>query len=109
MGRIALLLSLWAARAGAEAWRALEGAALTAALSDRKLVYDSGWQQFYASGRTLYNTGRDSWGYWEVRGDAYCSQWPPADGWDCYVLEVNGDVLRFVGSGGDITEGRYAE
>ena len=43
-------------------------------------------QVFYESGRTLYDDGRDSWGYWEVRGDAYCSQWPPSAGWVCYRM-----------------------
>ena len=58
-----------------------------------------------ASGRTLYNTGRDSWGYWQVRGDQYCSMWPPSDLWACYDMARRGDVLRFFGAAGDSTDG----
>ncbi len=45
-------------------------------------------QRFYESGRTLYNDGRDSWGYWRVDGDRYCSQWPPSESWTCYDMRA---------------------
>ncbi|WP_375230831.1 hypothetical protein [Roseobacter sp. S98] len=93
----------------AEAWTPLNGDDVRAALTDRKLQYANAWQEFRASGRTLYNAGADSWGYWRVEGDLYCSQWPPSDLWACYALERSGDKLRFVGRGDDITEAVYAD
>ena len=93
----------------AEAWKPLNGDDVRAALTDRKLQYANAWQEFRASGRTLYNAGADSWGYWRVEGDLYCSQWPPSDLWACYALERSGGKLRFVGTGDDITEAVYAD
>lgn len=87
----------------------LTGEEIEAALIDRKLDYANAWQAFRASGRTLYNAGEESWGYWRVDGDQYCSLWPPSDLWTCYDLERQGTVLRFVGAGGDITVARYAD
>lgn len=107
--RLIALLVFLPFMALAEDWQALRGDAIGAALSGRTLQYANAWQAFRASGRTLYNAGEDSWGYWRVTGDMYCSQWPPSDLWACYRLEQRGDVLRFVGTGGDITEGRYAD
>ena len=62
-----------------------------------------------ASGRTLYHAGRDSWGYWIVRGDLYCSQWPPSDRWDCYGMTRAGDNIRFTDGFGNVTQGRIAQ
>ena len=91
-------------------WQRLGGEAIRAALEGRRLVYDGGaWQSFNASGRTLYNAGRDSWGYWGVRDDRYCSVWPPSDLWACYDVDAAGDRVRFIGDGGDITEGIYRQ
>ena len=112
MRQIALMIAvscavspLWAAD-----WRVLSGEEVQAALEGRKLVYGSGaWQEFRASGRTLYNAGQDSWGYWGVRDGRYCSTWPPSDLWACYVLESDGEELRFTGKSGDATTGRYAD
>lgn len=109
MRRIALILALWLpVSALAEEWATLMGADLRAALEGRELVYGSGAvQDFRASGRTLYNAGQDSWGYWRIQGDQYCSQWPPSDLWACYAMARKGDRLRFIGAGGDVTDGRY--
>lgn len=93
----------------AEGWISLKGDEIREALEGRRVDYASAWQEFRPSGRTLYNAGQDSWGYWRVEGDEYCSQWPPSDLWACYGLEQDGDRLRFVGQGGDLTEGRYAD
>lgn len=90
-------------------WQRLDSAAIRDALEGRKLVYDSGaWQSFSATGGTLYNAGRDSWGSWSVREGRYCSVWPPSDLWACYDVEVTGNKLRFIGDSGDITEGTYS-
>ncbi|SLN59311.1 hypothetical protein PSJ8397_03149 [Pseudooctadecabacter jejudonensis] len=88
----------------------MTGPQIAAALTDRALVYDDGaTQDFRASGRTLYNAGRDSWGYWAVRGDQYCSQWPPSDGWFCYDMARQGDGLRFIAEDGSFTDGTYRD
>ncbi|MEM7318869.1 MAG: hypothetical protein AAF408_07585 [Pseudomonadota bacterium] len=106
-GQILALVLPLAAQAGDEV---LTGDQIRTALEGRKLVYDSGaWQDFRASGRTLYNAGADSWGYWAVRGDQYCSQWPPSDLWACYDIHLLPNGVRFVGAGNDVTDGRYAE
>lgn len=92
-----------------EHWVSLTGAQISEALTGKKLVYSSAWQEFRASGRTLYNAGQDSWGYWRVVNDQYCSQWPPSGQWDCYDMARNGDMLRFTDAGGYATDGVYAE
>ncbi len=43
-------------------------------------------QTFFADRRTRYDDGRESWGLWEVRGDQYCSNWPPSPAWVCYDM-----------------------
>ncbi|MGC1496471.1 MAG: hypothetical protein WA790_11745 [Sulfitobacter sp.] len=88
-------------------WMPMTGDDIRAALTGRVLNYGENWQDFRSSGRTLYNAGADSWGYWRVQDDQYCSQWPPSDLWACYNMDRSGDALRFVGEGGDITEGIY--
>ena len=90
-------------------WLPMSGAEITAALTERTLRYSTSTQVFYASGRTLYDAGRPSWGYWRVEADQYCSQWPPSDLWACYKMDRRGDTVRFVGDSGDITEGAYAD
>ncbi|MEM6564247.1 MAG: hypothetical protein AAF665_07370 [Pseudomonadota bacterium] len=93
----------------AEVWQDLNGAQIAEALTGRTLQYQGAWQDFRASGRTLYNAGQDSWGYWNVRGDQYCSQWPPSDLWACYTMARKGDFLRFIDSSGSVMDGKYAD
>lgn len=109
MLRLFAVIILCAAPAWAQDWRSLNGAEIEAVLTDRDLVYENATQRFFASGRTLYNAGQDSWGYWAVRGDQYCSQWPPGDQWDCYDLAAADGVIRFVGADGSVTDGTFAE
>ncbi|MFK7942978.1 MAG: hypothetical protein AB8B85_08730 [Paracoccaceae bacterium] len=110
MKRLALLLSFCASSGGAaDDWLPLSGAEIRSALTDRKLVYATAWQEFKSSGRTLYNAGHDSWGYWRVEGDHYCSLWPPSDLWNCYTMTRSGDDLRFVDKTGHVTEAEYAD
>ena len=109
MKRLAAALVLLPGLSFAEERRAMAGDEIASALTERALVYENATQRFYASGRTLYNAGQDSWGYWAVRGDQYCSQWPPSDGWDCYAMATDGTQLRFVGADGSTTDGVYAE
>ena len=109
MRRIALVFLLLAGMAQAEEWKALTTDEIRSALNDRTLDYGDAWQEFLASGRTLYNAGSDSWGYWAARGDQYCSQWPPADGWACYDVLQRADDIRFVGESGHATDGTLRE
>lgn len=112
MRQIALMIavSLAVSQVCAAEWRVLTGDEVQAALEGRRLVYgDGAWQEFSASGRTLYHAGHDSWGYWGVRDGKYCSSWPPSDLWACYTLESDGQAVRFSGEGGDIATGRYAD
>lgn len=109
MRRFALMIILLAGQAGAETWQPMTDLEIRKALEGRVLQYENAWQDFRTSGRTLYNAGRDSWGYWRVEGDRYCSQWPPQDLWACYRMDRKGEILRFVGENGDRTEGRYAD
>ena len=106
MRRLAFIVSLAALPAYAAEFVPMSGADITSTLTGAKLTYDGGaWQDFRASGRTLYNTGRDSWGYWEVRGDQYCSQWPPSDLWACYGMARQGQVIRFIDANGETIDG----
>lgn len=100
---LALSLPVGAA-AGDPEWRPMTGPQITAALIGNVLDYGDKWQDFRASGRTLYFAGSESWGYWGVREDRYCSMWPPSDLWACYDMQRAGDRLRFVGDAGDITD-----
>jgi hypothetical protein len=108
--RLFALLCLFASPALAEDFVPLSGSEIDTALTGRELLYENGAQQdFRASGRTLYNAGRDSWGYWGVREDQYCSMWPPSDIWACYDMARSGNVIRFTGEAGDITVGTYSD
>ena len=52
-----------------------------------------GWKQFFAAnGETSYSSRGEtpSYGSWEVRGDKFCSQWPPEQHWSCST--VTGDL-----------------
>ena len=104
---LALALILGSQAAAEEGWVPLNGEQIAEALTDRKLRYSNAWQEFYGSGRTNYNAGRPSWGYWEVREDQYCSTWPPSDDWECYDIARSGETIRFTGKSGDITDGVY--
>ncbi|MEL6479615.1 MAG: hypothetical protein AAFR17_19990 [Pseudomonadota bacterium] len=81
-------------------------------LADTTLRYEAAVQTFYRSGRTLYDDGQPSWGYWEVRGDAYCSQWPPQAGWACYQIlqdPARPEVIVFVGESGTRYPGQVTD
>lgn len=98
-------LALWA---GVGLAHPLDGAAIAEALTDKTLRYQNGAiQTFYASGRTLYDAGQPSWGYWRVQGDLYCSQWPPSGQWDCYAVKALETGVRFVDTIGHATDGVY--
>lgn len=96
--------------AAAERLALIDGAQIEQALSGRSVVYEDGsTQDFRPSGATLYNAGQDSWGYWAVRGDQYCSQWPPSDGWTCYDVAWNGERVRFIAGDDSFSDGFYSD
>ncbi|MEM7238803.1 MAG: hypothetical protein AAF501_13410 [Pseudomonadota bacterium] len=105
-GLIALCL---AGHASAEEAR-LSGSAISDLLTGATVIGERTEQVFYESGRTLYNDGQDSWGYWRTQGDRYCSQWPPSESWVCYdmVAETAGGVTRvvWIGDSGTRYEGK---
>jgi hypothetical protein len=111
MLRSAILGLLVASPVLAEDWRLLDDPGITAALSARVLQYQDGaTQNFFADGRTLYAAGAgESWGKWWVAGGKYCSTWPPSDVAACYAVETQGLDVRFTGSGGEISTGRYVD
>jgi hypothetical protein len=86
-------------------WVALSAEGIKSTLTGAVLDYPNAWQDFRASGKTLYNAGQDSWGNWRVDANQYCSQWPPRDLWDCYDVARNGGEIRFTGAQGDETIG----
>jgi hypothetical protein len=91
----------------AEDWVAMAGAEIPPVLTEWLIKYEAASQRFYPSGRTLYDAGQESWGSWEVRGDQYCSQWPPAGGWACYdmFMDTKAGEVRFVGESGALSDG----
>jgi len=109
MGRIALLFMGFSAAFSASAqtpdWRALGGAEIRAALDGTSLDYGNASQTFRADGGTSYFAGRPSEGRWDVRGDLYCSVWPPSETWVCYEVYEKPGMIRFVGQSGDPTDG----
>lgn len=109
LARLIAVAALLGPTAALADWKPLTGAEITAALTDRKLRYEDGaTQEFMAGGRTVYVSDGPSEGRWAVRGDEYCSVWPPSDRWDCYVMEGDGASLRFVAKDGSLTAGTYA-
>ncbi len=102
---LCVLMSASDASSEESKWTAMNGEKILTVLTGNTVKYGETWQDFHASGRTLYNAGHDSWGYWAVRGEQYCSLWPPQDLWACYDMQIRGNTLRFWGRKGDITEG----
>ncbi|MEL6958501.1 MAG: hypothetical protein AAGL89_06055 [Pseudomonadota bacterium] len=109
MRHLVWVVALLPGAAGAE-FQPMTGEEISFALTNRALIYtDGATQDFRASGATLYDAGRPSWGNWAVRGDQYCSQWPPSDGWACYDMARDGEVLRFIAEDGSVSDGSYLE
>lgn len=94
-----------------QSWIVMEGAEIKERLTGQTLQYTGASQKFYASGKTLYDAGAPSWGNWRVEADAYCSQWPPGESWDCYKMDRNADgsILRFLDAEGRPFVGHLVE
>ncbi len=105
-GLIAVIAAICASGAVAQDWQPMTGAQISDTLTDQVLVYENATQKIFASGRTVYEASEPSWGSWAVRGDQYCSQWPPSDNWNCYSMTRLGPGVRFVDGFGNVTEGR---
>jgi hypothetical protein len=69
------------------------------------------WRQYFgADGKTTYfgKDGPSSQGHWEVRGNQYCSLWPPSQEWACYDVELGKDekgraVVTWISANGERT------
>lgn len=103
---IALLLLIQTLPALAEE-RRLTGEEIRTALSDKTVESTGGdgkpyTQIFQKGGLTIYNAGPQSSsnGFWDVRGNQYCSQWPPNESWSCYDMTGEGDRLTFIAASG---------
>jgi hypothetical protein len=44
-----------------------------------------------------------------VRGDRYCSVWPPSDRWTCYRVDRDRLDIRFTDDAGNTLVGRYVD
>lgn len=70
------------------------------------LVPTSARQYFHKNGETPYvdANGDKTYGEWTVRGDKYCSLWPPSDHWSCFdvmrgTLQDGTPTLTFISGG----------
>lgn len=106
MLRSALILALGFASLPALAEeRKLAGPEIRQLLSGHTLKGSSDggdWtQDFDPAGRTTYSQGNsNSPGTWEVRGDQYCSTWPPNPNRSCYDVTMDGSTITFIANGG---------
>jgi hypothetical protein len=113
---LALALALAATAAGGETWLPLDGPAAEAALAGRTIVWEGGAVQHLRSdGETSYAADPASpvraWGRWAIRGERYCTAWPPAESWRCYRIEAAPGTprLRFTADDGARLTAGYAE
>ena len=88
--------------------RKLDGGEIRAILAGKSLAGESeggAWRQsFSVSGDTEHSTGQGhSSGMWDVRGNQYCSRWPPGDHWTCYDVLRDGEDITFVSPAGERT------
>jgi hypothetical protein len=109
MFRILLMLALFAALPAFADERKLTGAEIRAALSDKIVegTDDAGrpyTQIFQKGGLTVYTIkpSSSSNGKWDVRGDQFCSQWPPSENWSCYDMTGDGKQLTFIAKDGKL-------
>jgi hypothetical protein len=90
-----------------------DGARIRSLLDDTTVAGNQNgrpWEQdFEKGGRTFYRAEGDplSEGRWRIKGDRFCSQWPPSRAWTCYSILADGDAIAFVpDDGGDIWRAR---
>jgi hypothetical protein len=69
---------------------AMKGPEILAALTGGHVQGDGWSQDFDEGGATSYAKGDSHQiGRWDVRGDQYCSLWPPSDVWACYDMTTD--------------------
>ncbi len=93
-GIVIVLIALTAFPALAQAGEKVLGAQIEPMLNDTTAWYlplspSSARQYFNKNGETPYidASGSKTYGGWLVRGDQYCSVWPPSDHYSCYDVE----------------------
>ncbi len=103
-----LLIGVFAAHAGEK----LTGAQIEIVLSDSTAWYlpleaTSARQYFHKNGETPYvdAKGEKTYGEWMVKGDQYCSIWPPSEHQTCFDMEKGAlpdgtPTFTFVSGGG---------
>lgn len=106
------LLALFCLVTGAVAGEPVKGVDIEPLLNDTTAYYlplsaTAARQFFNKNGETIYidAAGAKTIGAWLVRGDGYCSVWPPSDHYVCYPIEkstgADGKVTyTFVSGGG---------
>jgi hypothetical protein len=89
LAAIIMFMSHLAASAGALGGKAIEAVLNDTTVYGLPLATDSWRQSFSKGGETIYidASGAKTIGQWLVRGDKYCSLWPPSDRWVCYPVE----------------------
>ena len=90
----------------AAATRTLNSAEIQILLSNKFVEGEqngSSWVSWFSSdGDTTFsqNRNRPTAGIWKADNDQYCSQWPPAQAWDCYDVLSDGVNVEFVKTDG---------
>lgn len=107
MRKVGLILLALLPSSAAQAAEHLTGPEITALLADVSLFGEQNGaaveQIFRASGQTFYLVnGASSFGTWEVRGNAYCSLWPPNPAWACYTVTRDGPDIAFTAKNGTV-------
>jgi hypothetical protein len=103
---LAIPLLLLAAAAAQAEERRLTGPEIQTTLEEHVFAgtdaNGKAWSQiFRKTGATFYTQDTSvSNGFWEVRGDQYCSQWPPNQAWSCYDVMGDGSAVVFVSATG---------
>ena len=97
---IALALPAWADE------MPMKGPEILKTLTGARVEGQNWSQSFEIGGATIYSgtDGKQSTGRWDVRGDEYCSQWPPSDVWACYAMaadtSANGTIIIWISADG---------
>lgn len=89
----------------------LAGSAILETLRGATVSGDGWSQSFPDGGATTYDRGGQvSNGRWDVRGDQYCSLWPPSDVWACYAMTIDeaGRTVTWIAADGSRTTGELA-
>lgn len=91
--------------------RALDGPHILSTLRGAEVTGPDWSQSFLDGGATIYTSkGNQSNGRWDVRGDEYCSLWPPSDVWACYAMTISAtDDVTWISADGARTTGHLTK